>query len=100
MIDILKVLQNYAIDTTTGCWEFNQPSANRTYAKMVIEGETYYVHRVVADLFIEPMNHHKMIHHTCCNKSCINPEHLMVLYYSDSHSKIHSDSKKNGIKQD
>ncbi len=93
MIDILERLQDYTIDYTTNCWIWNRCYGRDRYGSLWIGDECHYVHRLVADLFIEPVIKHstnRTIHHICSNKACVNPEHLVVLRNNQSHAMVHS----------
>ena len=71
----------YEIDTETGCWECGSHYINKGgYPKCTYGGISTSVHRAV---FISHFNITNipsclLIRHTCDNKLCINPNHLLV----------------------
>lgn len=48
------------------------------YGKMNIKGISCLVHRVAYEFHFGEIPDSLEIHHTCENKTCINPKHLMI----------------------
>jgi len=85
--DIFKKLQRYDVDDETGCWNWNGHISQRGYGTVRFNGKLYYIHRLVAELFIRPLEKDEVVHHMCENQVCINPDHLDILVHGDHSSK-------------
>lgn len=69
-----KVSENHS----TGCWEWSGATNSRGYGQVSIGGgQVLLAHRVSYMLHVGPIE--DTVHHTCCNKRCVNPHHLEAL---------------------
>jgi len=57
--------------------------SSQGYATARIDGEKRYVHRLLS-----PGSEGMEVHHICGNRSCVNPDHLMVVT-AKQHSEQH-----------
>ena len=62
--------------TESGCWEWTGAKSEDGYGQVNIGGKQEYVHRVMYQLFVGPVNNNRELDHLCRNRACCNPEHL------------------------
>lgn len=72
--------RTYIPEDTSKCWEWQGPVNNAGYGMIKedfdIENKMVTVHRVAARE--KGLDITKEINHTCCNKTCVNPDHLIL----------------------
>jgi len=84
-MDINVILTNYEEDEN-GCWNWKgNTTGSRGYGQARFNGKHYYVHRLVAEVYIKEMQPHNIIHHTCNNPRCINPDHIEICESQSEH---------------
>jgi len=82
-----KFMLNYTINPTTGCWEVDK-SAKSAHGygrlRVTIKGITKYFtcHRV--SYWKKHGTYPHLIRHTCNNRICMNPDHLLPGNYKDN----------------
>lgn len=89
-IPVQERLWRSCYPASSGCWEWLAGRDREAYGVIFFDGKKHLAHRVAYEVWvgeIEPGNH---IHHSCFQRSCINPEHLLQVTPSQ-HSKIHRD---------
>ena len=47
------------------------------------------IHRIVYEEFVEPLDN-RILHHTCGNKACVNPDHLEPVEDQTEHWQYHA----------
>lgn len=63
-----------------GCWEWCGPITNRGVGQLCILGNPEVAHRVAYKLFVGSIPiADTRVGHTCNNKLCVNPKHLILL---------------------
>lgn len=58
------------------CWNWIRKPLPAGYHQARINGQTYYVHRVMYCLFVQSIDFPLQCDHLCRNTSCVNPIHL------------------------
>lgn len=72
----IRVLRRCVI---ADCWTFTGHRQANGYGKVGIEpGVTQYVHRVVWEALVGPIENGGVIDHLCRNRACCNPDHMRV----------------------
>lgn len=75
----------YVVDPETGCHVCTSHAANKGgYSVVRIEGRSRPVHRVVYERHNGAIPDGLVVRHTCDNRRCINPSHLIVGTYRDN----------------
>jgi hypothetical protein len=85
-----KYPTRYEIDRGTGCWNYQGRKNGHGYGMMTVEGETVVAHRHYYEQALSPIPDGFQLHHTCHNKACCNPDHLVPLSLQD-HMNLHRD---------
>ena len=72
----------------TECVEHTQGKGAQSYGTVYHLGKTHYMHRLVYckhnNVTLEDLKG-LVVRHTCDNKRCINPEHLLIGTYGDNY---------------
>ena len=67
-----------------GCWNWISGKTSAGYAEVNFGGKTHYGHRISYEYFIGKIPKDLTIDHLCCNKACINPNHLEAVTRSEN----------------
>lgn len=68
-----KRLGNSGVD---GCWNWQGTIKPNGYGQVRLNYKVQYAHRVVYQLFVQPIPEGMVIDHLCKNKACVRPTHL------------------------
>lgn len=64
--------------TATGCWEFSGWTDPDGYGSITVNGAPYRAHRASHELWVGPIPAGHVVRHTCDQRMCINPSHLLT----------------------
>lgn len=74
-----KLLTLKKVNKESGCWEFTQSTAKSGYGQISFNGKRgLLVHRVSYAMFNGDIPDGMFVRHTCDNRKCFNPEHLVL----------------------
>jgi hypothetical protein len=59
-----------------GCWTWTGPRDSEGYGRIKLRGEVWLIHRLFFEILVRHVALGKVVHHTCGNRLCGNPEHL------------------------
>jgi len=69
-------------DPESGCWIWNRQISNSGYGRMAVPGKggtlTESAHRISYLAFVGPLKRDDIVQHTCGNRLCVNPDHLVL----------------------
>ena len=74
-----KSAQPYQIDAQTGCWVWQRACQRNGYGKLWRDGKLRLAHRCYFEDANGTIPDGMSLHHTCANRSCVNPDHLEVV---------------------
>lgn len=76
------------VDSSGGsdsCWEWQGAIRGRSgYGNFFVSGFTLVAHRVAYSLCVGPVPEGFDLHHTCRNRSCVNPDHLKPITHREN----------------
>ena len=77
-----------AVNKTTTCWIWSAHSDRNGYG-LFFNGRTILAHRYSYQIHKGPIPSGSELHHTCENKSCVNPDHLTCVTRLE-HKQLHA----------
>lgn len=94
----LKRITDNILITSFGCWNYKSCNSSG-YGRIQIDGQFYYVHRLIYEIFKGPIPENFQIDHLCRNRRCCNPEHLEAVTRKENILRGTAPSAKNALKQ-
>lgn len=79
----------YKVEAATECWTWQLYKTREGYGTCVDGGKRRKAHRVYYERKFGPIPEGLVVHHTCHNASCVNPEHMELMTPSE-HSHHHN----------
>ncbi len=74
---VLSFIPSDRVDIkANGCWIWTGTKNEDGYGLVHLGGKREYVHRVMYQMFVGPVNNNRELDHLCRNPSCCNPLHL------------------------
>ena len=68
--------QSYVSIIENGCWEWSGNKDKDGYGIFLLRRKNRRAHRVSYYAFVGMIPYGLVVHHTCKNRCCVNPEHL------------------------
>lgn len=80
----LERFRKYVSEQENGCWHWTGGKTPNGYGKCAWYGRTLGAHTVAFRLYKGRIPEGHIIRHTCNNRICVNPEHVISGTYSDN----------------
>jgi hypothetical protein len=71
-----NLVSKITVNDGTGCWEWTAATSSSGYGVGTVRGQTTSAHRLTYMELVAPIPEGLEIDHLCCNKLCVNPDHL------------------------
>lgn len=71
-------------DGPSACWQWAGAIHHSGYASFSIRGKKHGAHRIAYELLAGPIPEGLILDHLCRNRSCVNPDHLEPVTYSEN----------------
>lgn len=84
-----RLESNFIPEPNSGCWLWLGTVATNGYGKLWVDGKSVSAH-VLSYRLYRGGSGGKKLHHICKVKTCINPDHLLVVTTKE-HSELHRD---------
>src|SRR5438132_10217210 len=75
----LERLMRRVDKSQTDCWEWTGNRTPQGYGMISLNGRHIPAHRAAYILLMGEIDDHLDLHHTCENKGCVNPDHLVAI---------------------
>lgn len=86
-----RLLLDRYVQVRDDCWLWLGRVNHQGYVRVQVRvGDTrpsFYVHRLVAEAYRGDL-HGEQIHHTCANRRCLNPEHLIPVTANENMAEM------------
>ena len=88
-----RLLDGYKEDPSTSCWVWQGSQHSNGYGWIKVFGKVVSAHKYSYELHKGPIPNGLKIMHSCDNKLCVNPDHLVP----GTHQQNMKDAAKNGL---
>lgn len=77
--DVMERIRERVVEDDNGCWIWQGALYPRGYGAFGIGGRSTYSHRAAWQYVHGAVPDGHQLHHTCLNRACCNPDHLVAL---------------------
>tara|TARA_Y100000356_G_C11253696_1_gene288707 strand:- start:185 stop:607 length:423 start_codon:yes stop_codon:yes gene_type:complete len=74
---------------TNDCWFWTASKTKQGYGMFSYDGKSIPAHRFSYMAYIGEIEHSKIVHQSCNNTYCVNPEHLYLTTKSETRNKFY-----------
>ena len=99
MKEIDRFLAKISKNTGSECWTWKASRTQQGYGMFSYQGKSIPAHRFSFTHYKGEIPSGHIVHQTCQNNGCVNPDHLIICTKSESRLKynstrVHPDAKK------
>lgn len=81
-----RLMSRYEVEPS-GCWRWLGTRTWGGYGQIGRHGTNVTAHRAMWEHLRSPIPKGLVIDHLCCNRACVNPDHMEVVTYSVNNSR-------------
>jgi len=78
------VMARVSPEPNSGCWLWTGRQTRDGYGKLRVRGRDCLAHRLAYELLRGPIPEGLVLDHKCCNRGCVNPDHLRPVTHREN----------------